>query len=76
MSTLYQLCESCTNLPDISALANWNVSNVTSMKYMFQRCSNLTTLDISGWDTGKVADAGSFLYNCPKLTTWKVNSKL
>ena len=46
------------------------------MKYMFQRCSNLTTLDISGWDTGKVTDAHDFLLDCSKLTTWKVNSKL
>ena len=59
---------SCTNLTDITALANWNVSNVTNMTGTFYKCTNLTTLDISGWDTGKVTNTGDFLYNCSKLT--------
>ena len=43
---------------------------------MFNNCSNLTTLDMSGWDTSNVTTTTSFLSGCSKLVTWKVNSSL
>ena len=57
-----------SNLNDITALANWNTKNVTDMRFMFQNCTNLTTLDISGWNTSKVNDISYFLETCSKLT--------
>ena len=41
----------CTNLTDISALANWNVSNVTTMQSMFNMngVSNPQLSDITAY---------------------------
>ena len=41
--------------------------NVTTMSYMFQNCSALTT--IPEMDTGKVTDMYGMFYNCSSLTT-------
>ncbi|MCR4854618.1 MAG: DUF285 domain-containing protein [Erysipelotrichaceae bacterium] len=37
----------------------WNVSNVTDISHMFENVTSMSTLNISGWDTGKVEDASS-----------------
>ena len=46
-----------------------NTSNVTNMSYMFNRCSGLTSLDLSGWNTSKVKDMNQMFYYCNKLET-------
>ena len=35
-------------------ISNWNVSNVTNMKYMFRDASAFTGQDLSGWDVANV----------------------
>ena len=44
-------------------------SGVTSMSYMFYNCSNLTTLDLSSFNTSKVDSMSSMFYYCRSLTT-------
>ena len=46
-----------------------NTSNVTNMSYMFNRCSGLTSLDLSGWNTSNVKDMNQMFYYCNKLET-------
>uniref|UniRef100_UPI003364F523 BspA family leucine-rich repeat surface protein n=1 Tax=Apilactobacillus waqarii TaxID=2851006 RepID=UPI003364F523 len=54
------------NLSDISALKNWNVSNVTNMSTLFSGTS-LTNLDsISKWDVSNVTDMSS-MFNYTKI---------
>ena len=36
---------------------------------MFYGCSNLTELDLSGWDTSKVFDSYMMFFNCGELVT-------
>ena len=36
---------------------------------MFFRCSKLTTLDVSGWDTSQVTSMGGMFWSCSNLTT-------
>ena len=36
---------------------------------MFRECSNLTTLDLSGFDTSNVVDMSQMFYGCSSLTT-------
>lgn len=60
---------SCTSLIAIKDIKNWDVSNVTTMKYMFDSCSSLTSLDLSGWDTSNVTDISSMFGYCGKLTS-------
>ena len=45
----------CSNLTNITGLANWDVSNVTNMNSMFYNCSNLTDLTaLKDWNVDKV----------------------
>ena len=44
-------------------------SGVTSMSYMFYNCSNLTTLDLSSFNTSNVISMGKMFYICSNLTT-------
>jgi len=40
---------------------------------MFQGCSSLTALDVSGFDTSLVTSMGSMFYNCSSLTALDVS---
>ena len=46
-----------------------DTSNVTNMRSMFQSCSALTSLDLSGLDTSKVTDMSNMFRNCGALTS-------
>ncbi len=59
-------------LTSIIGLNNFDTSNVTNMQAMFQRCSSLTTLDVSHFDTSKVTDMSYMFCNCNKLTTLNI----
>jgi len=38
----------------IEGTSGWNTENVTSMRYMFNRASNLTAIDLSSWNLGSL----------------------
>ena len=42
--------------------------------HMFYDCNNLTSLDISSFDTSNVTDMGYMFYNCSSLTSLNVSS--
>ena len=44
------------------------ITGLTSMQAMFRNCSNLTSLDLSGFDTSQVTSMFNMLYDCPGLT--------
>ena len=44
-------------------------SGVTDMNYMFNSCKNLTTLDVSNFDTSNVTDMNYMFVYCKNLTT-------
>ena len=57
----------CSNLTSLN-LTGWNMGNITDMRYMFFKCSSLTTLEgISGWDVSNVTDMHSMFYSCSSL---------
>ncbi len=59
----------CSNLTDISGLANWNVSNVKDMSLMFYNCSSLTDLTpLKSWTVSNVTDMSSMFRKCSSLT--------
>ena len=71
----------CSNLTDISSLASWNVSNVTSMSYMFNDCRNLTNLSpLEDWNVSNVTDMNCMFLGCSSLTdlsplaSWNVSN--
>ena len=65
----------CSALTDIQGIQNLNTTEVTNMGYMFYNCSNLTSLDLSGFDTQKVSEMNDMFFGCSKLTTIFVSDK-
>ena len=58
-----------TSLTDISALSNWNTSNVTNMSNMFGYTYSLTDISaLSDWDTGSVINMNYMFYQTYSLT--------
>ena len=53
---------------------DFDTSAVTNMSYMFDNCSNLTTLDLSSFNTSAVTDMINMFYVCTKLTTLDLSS--
>ena len=57
------------NLTTITGIENLNTANVTDMSFMFDGCSSLTSLDVSGFNTSSVTDMSCMVRNCSGLTT-------
>ena len=58
---------------DIAGLELLDTSKVTNMRYMFNGCSALTSLDLSGFDTSKVTYMDNMFNGCSALTTLDVS---
>ena len=56
-------------LESIDGLGNLDTSKVTDMRRMFDGCSLLSSLDLSGFDTSKVTDMGEMFYYCYSLSS-------
>ena len=67
-SCFYWFCL-CSNLTTIEGIEYLNTENVTNMNSMFDRCSALTSLDLTNFNTAKVTDMNYMFYNCSALTT-------
>ena len=51
-------------------ISDWNVSNVTDMRYMFFNCSELKSVgDISSWNVSKVTNMNSMFSYCNTLVS-------
>ena len=61
------------NLTTITGIENLNTANVTDMSFMFDGCSSLTSLDVSGFNTSSVTDMSCMVRNCSGLTTLDVS---
>ena len=48
--------------------------DVTDMRWMFQNCSDLISLDLSNFDTSKVEDMHSMFEDCSNLTSLDVSN--
>lgn len=61
---IFKNCSSLTTLD----LSRWDVSNATSIAWMFNGCSQLTSVgDLSGWNTSKVTSIEGLFYGCRSL---------
>ncbi|MDD6004025.1 MAG: BspA family leucine-rich repeat surface protein [Bacteroidales bacterium] len=58
---------SMENLTEISGMENLNTENVEYMSAMFQFSKNLTSIDLSGFNTAKVTDMTRLFYGCENL---------
>ena len=69
----YELFGNYKNCVEINGLNNLDTSNVTSMRYMFEDCSSLTTLNLSGFDTSNVTSMRYMFEDCSSLTSLNLN---
>ena len=74
-TSCYYWFSSCKNLTDIEGIENLNTENVTNMNSMFDRCSALTSLDLTNFNTAKVSDMNYMFMGCYALTTIFVSDK-
>jgi surface protein len=61
------------NLSEIEGIGYLKTSNVTNMGNMFNDCSSLTSLDVSGFNTSNVENMSGMFYNCSNLTSLDVS---
>ena len=66
-------CE-MTNLTSIQGIKNLNTSQVTVMSSMFNGCSSLTSLDVSGFNTAKVTSISRMFYYCTDIRILDLSS--
>ena len=64
---------SFSNVTSFTGTKLLNTSRVTDMSYMFDDCSALTSLDVSGFDTSRVTDMSYMFSGCSKLTSLDVS---
>jgi len=64
-----------TDIQQIVGLENLNTSEVVSMEGMFAGCVQLTSLDLSGWDTSNVEIMSEMFSCCENLKTIYVGDK-
>ena len=62
-----------TKLRSIKGIENLNTSNVKSMSDMFDGCSSLTSVDVSGFNTSNVKDMGGMFFGCSSLSNIDVS---
>lgn len=62
-----RLFQEFSNLENIEGLKNFETSLVTTMKYMFYKCSKLSSLDLSSFNTSNVTDMVYMFGNCGSL---------
>ena len=66
--------ENFKKLIQINFNKNFNTSNVTTMTYMFNNCSSLTSLDFSNFNTSKVTNMSYMFMSCSSLTSLDLSS--
>ena len=64
----------CKNLTDIKGIENLNTEKVTSMIYMFDGCSALTSLDVSNFNTAEVKSMTYMFNKCSTLTSLNLSN--
>ena len=68
-TTTYMWFYLMRNLQTITGMEYLNTSEVTNMAHMFNTCSSLTGVDLSGFNTSKVTEMRVMFYNCTGLTS-------
>ena len=67
--TMSNMFTSCSNLTDISALADMDISEVTGLNGLFEYCSSLSNINaLENWDVSKVTNMCAMFSQCASLT--------
>ena len=71
-----QLTEAFRNMTNVKVISfgNLNTSETTTMYYMFNGCSSLTSLDVSSFNTSNVTNMGRMFQGLSKLNSLDVSN--
>ena len=64
VTSMKKMFYECRQLKSITGIENFDTSNVTDMSEMFSACINLTSLDLSNFNTSKVETIAGMFSNC------------
>ena len=73
-TTTYCWFRGMQSLTSIEGIHNLNTENVTNMGLMFDYCSGLTSIDLSGFNTSKVTNMNMMFRHCSGLTSLNLSS--
>ena len=62
----------CDKLSSITGIKNLRTDNVTNMRFMFNNCKSMTTLDVTGFNTENVTDMCTMFGSCENLGNFDV----
>ena len=65
----------CENLTTIEGIEYFNTENVTNMRYMFDLCKSLKSLDLTNFNTENVTDMSGMFQSCYALKTIYASDK-
>lgn len=65
----YSFFSSCSQLTSFPKL---DTSLCTTISFLFNKCTSLTSIDISDWDFSKVTDVQQVFYDCSNLVDLKL----
>lgn len=71
MSFMFNYCISLTSVGDTS---EWDMSNVRSIKALFQNCPLLTGLNVTNWNTSNIINMGFAFWGNTGLTSLDVSN--
>ena len=72
--SLFRWFDNCINLRKIDNIYNLDTSNATNMKYMFNHCEYLSSVDVSNFDTSSVTNMQAMFQRCDRLTALDVSN--
>ena len=64
----------CITMESVNVKGKFSTASVTDMSNMFANCNELSTLDVSGFDTNKVTDMSSMFAGCETIQTLDVSN--
>ena len=64
----------CSSLKELN-LSNFNINNVTNMRWMFYGCSSLKELNLSNFNTNNVNYMGYMFNGCSEQLKNKIKSE-
>lgn len=73
-TSIKEMFYGCSKLVSLKVPHFSSISQVTNMQGVFERCSSLTALDLSKWNTEKVTNMDFMFYGCGKLTSLNISS--
>ncbi len=67
--SLQSMFSKCIKLKELEGIQNWDMSNVTNASFMFDECSSLENIDLSGWQNVNLEDLYSMFEGCTSLNS-------